>query len=300
MNLNQNKKIFITGSDFFLESELKRVLGSIDDCETEQYISDDFTEENFFSFINSPSMFQDNKAAVIKSAEKIKGLPVFISKCANCIETNLIFLSAPSKADKELSAALKEGGFEQITEKKATKYDMTGQILKMFADKDFRIDSASAMEINEIFEGDLKQVSNELEKLEIYFAYKKPKSPSDIINAITTRKQDTIFQFIDSFSTRRRKDCVLLLDSFLSSGENLAILINLLFRRMKDVYFIENSRELVAEKRPWLLDKVKAGGRVWKKSDMVKLFGLFAELDYMNKTGRIGHRDYLLRLISVL
>ena len=73
----------------------------------------------------------------------------------------------------------------------------------MFSDADFKIDSTSAVELNEIFEGDLKQISNEIEKLSLYFAYKKPQSSADIMKAVTARKQDNIFTFIDAYTARR-------------------------------------------------------------------------------------------------
>lgn len=119
----------------------------------------------------------------------------------------------------------------------------------MFTDADFRIDSASAEEINEIFQGDLTQIENEIQKLSIYFAYKKPQSSSEIINAVTARKQDNIFTFIDAYTARRRNTCNTLLDSFISSGENLNILIVMLFKRMRDLYLFMELKE-AAEREP--------------------------------------------------
>jgi DNA polymerase-3 subunit delta len=299
MNLSENKRYYIAGTDFFLENETKKILGKLEDCDIEYY-NDDINLESFFSFINSPSIFNDCKAAVVRSGNKIKNLDELISKCSSCLESIIIVTNPETKILKKLSTALKDAEFEQIVEKKATKYDMTGRIASMFSDAGFRIDSASAMELNEIFEGDLKQVSNEIEKLTLYFAYKKPQSPAEIMKAVTARKHDTIFKFIDAYTVRRKKECMLLLSSFISHQENLAVLINLLFKRMKDVYLYGISRELVTEKRPFLLDKIKSGTRSWKESELVKLNGTFAELDYMVKTGQVNMENYLTRLISLL
>jgi DNA polymerase-3 subunit delta len=295
-----NSKNYITGSDFFQEEELKKILGLLEDCEVESFSPEDFSQEFFFNFINTPSLFQETKAAVVKSAHKVKGIGDVISKCKDCMESTLIFASSETKLTKEISSALKEAGFQTLTEKKANKYDMTSRILQMFSDADFKIDSASAQELNEIFEGDLKQVSNEIEKLSLYFAYKKPQSAADIMKAVTARKQDNIFTFIDAFTVRRKDTCTVMFHSFLSSGENLSILINLLFRRMKELYLYINLKDQVKENRPWMLEKIKAGVRSWSREDLLMLYGLFADLDYKSKTGQISLENYMTRLIAAL
>ncbi|PLX69605.1 MAG: hypothetical protein C0603_01365 [Denitrovibrio sp.] len=301
MPLNKENKLrYIAGSEYFQQEQLKAILDSIDDCETESFSADDFSQESFFNFINTPSMFQENKAAIIKATNKIKGIGDILAKCVDCIETHLIFMSPEPKLTKEISKALKEAKFETTLEKKASKYDLTSKINKMFSDAGFRIDSTSASEINEIFEGDLKQISNEVEKLSIYFAYKKPNSPADIMNAVTARKQDNIFTFIDAFTARRRKTCSILLNNFISSGENLNILNALLFKRVRELYLFINLREQVKENRPWMLDKLKSGARAWKQEDLIKLCTLYAELDYKNKTGQISIDNYMTNLITAL
>lgn len=300
MSSNGTDFYLIAGSDYFQQTESKKILDAVEDCETEIFSSDDFTQENFFNFINSPSLFQENKAAVVKSANKIKDLADVIAKCAMCRESHLIFLSSEPKTDKALTKALKDAGFNVSTEKKASKYDQAGRVLKMFMDAGFKIDSASAAELNEIFEGDLNRVASEIEKLSLYFAYKKPQSASEIMNAVTARKQDSIFSFIDAFTARKRKPCIILLDGFISSGENLNILINLLFRRMKDVYLCAELKDQLKENRPWMLEKIRGGARAWKHEDLLKLFGLYAELDYKNKTGQVTPENYLTALISAL
>lgn len=301
MSLKKNENFhFIAGSDFFVQEEQKKILDAVEDCETEIFSAEDFSQENFFNFINTPSLFTQNKAAVVRSADKIKELPDVIKACAGCIESHLIFMSSETKLNKGLSEALKKAEFNVLTEKKASRYDLAGKITQMFSEAGFKIDSAAASELNEIFEGDLKQVANEIEKLSIYFAYKKPNSSAEIINAITARRQDSIFSFIDSFTERRRKQCTVLLDSFINSGENLNILIVLLFRRMRDVYLYQNMKGEVKENRPWMLEKIKSGIRAWKKDDLVKLTGLFADLDYKMKTGQTSPEGYLTSLVAAL
>lgn len=297
--MSEDKRFYIAGSDFFIEKESKKILNSIEDCDIEHY-NDDLSQESFFSFINTPSIFQENKAALVRVGSKMKNLEELIEKCSSCVESHIVIINPETKILKKLKTALEGSNFKQIIERKASKFDITTQISRMFSEAGFKIDSPSAMELNEIFDGDLKQVQNEIEKLSVYFAYKKPNSVSEIMQAVTARKQDTIFRFIDSYTLRRKRDCITLLNNFISTQENLAVLINLLFRRMKDVYLYGISRDMVAEKRPFLLEKIKSGTTTWKHRELVKLNGTFAELDYMVKTGQISQENYLTKLISLL
>ncbi len=129
---------------------------------------------------------------------------------------------------------------------------------------------------------------------------KKPNSPADIINAVTARKQDNIFTFIDAFTARKRKTCSILLNNFIASGENLNILNALLFKRVRELYLFMNLREQVKENRPWMLDKLKAGAKAWKHEDLIRLCTLYAELDYKNKTGQISIDNYMTNLVAGL
>lgn len=291
---------YIAGSDYFIQEETKKILDAVEDCETETFSGEDFSAELFFNFINTPALFSENKAALVRNSDKIKDAAGVIEKCAECIESLLIFTSSEPKTDKAVTQALKKAGFTVSAEAKASKFDISSRILQMFNNAGFKIDSAAAQELNEIFEGDLKRISGEIEKLSIYFAYKKPNSAADILSAVTARKQDSIFTFIDAYTERRRKTCAVLLNSFIQSGENLNILINLLFRRMREVYLYQNMKEAVKENRPWMLDKIKAGVRAWKHDDMINLTGKFAELDYKLKTGQTSADGYLTTLISLL
>ena len=126
-----NSKIYIAGSDFFQEEEQKKILEQLEDCEVETFSQEDFSQEFFFNFINTPSLFQETKAAVVKSAHKVKGIGGVISKCKDCMESTLIFSSSETKLTKEISSALKEAGFETLAEKKARKFDLTARIIQI-------------------------------------------------------------------------------------------------------------------------------------------------------------------------
>lgn len=71
MPSNRNNKLcYIAGSDFFQQEQIKKHLGDIEDCETETFSAEDFSQEFFFNFINTPTLFSDSKAAIVKKPTK--------------------------------------------------------------------------------------------------------------------------------------------------------------------------------------------------------------------------------------
>jgi len=290
---------YIAGSLFYQEEQSKKLLAKMEDCETEVFNPEDLSGDGFFGFTSSAPLFSETKAAVVKSFDSVKNSDQFIKSCANCIESAIIIMTEETKIDKKLSAALDSAGFNLLIEE-SKKQDITARVIRMFSEAGFSIDTTAAGQINELFDGNLSMVKSEVDKLTAFFAYKKPQTQSDILNAITAKRQDNIFVFIDNFTYRKRKECFVLLTEFIASGENLRILINLLFKRMRDVYGMQVSKDMVKENRYFLLDRIKTGAKAWKKQELINLFSVFAELDYMVKTGQTDDEAYLTRLIGLL
>lgn len=289
---------YIAGGTYYVDEKIKNILSGIDDCETETFNPEELNDGNFFNFINTAPLFSENKAALVRSFDSVKNPEKIIDECASCRESYIILTAEEVKLGKKLSDSLDKCGFTLFLEVKAKKYDLTGQIIRMFTEAGFTIDTAAAGEINELFAGDMALVKSEIDKLTAYFAYKKPKNQSDILNAITAKKHDNVFTFIDAFTNRKKSQCMILFNDFVNAEENLPLLINMTFKRMKDVYLFTVSRDLVKENRPFMLDKIKSGTNVWKKNDLIKLMGLFAELDYQFKTGQVKDTGYLTSLIA--
>jgi DNA polymerase-3 subunit delta len=290
---------YIAGSSFYQDEQSKKILEKMEDCETEVFNPEELASGSFYGFISSAPLFSESKAAVVKSFGAVKDKPDFIKSCANCIEATILVMAEETKIDKKLSEALASSGFNLLVEE-SKKQDITGKVIRMFSEAGFTIDTTAAGQINELFDGNLSMVKSEVDKLTAYFAYKKPETQSDILKAITAKRQDNIFVFIDNFTYRKRKECFALLTEFIASGENLRILINLLFKRMRDVYGMQVSKDMVKENRYFLLDRIKTGAKAWKRQELINLFSVFAELDYMVKTGQTNDEAYLTRLIGLL
>lgn len=291
---------YIAGSPYYQDENIKKILSGLEDCETENFSPEDLAGGNFFNFINTAPLFSETKAAVVRSFDDVKQAETFVDECAKCIESTIILTAEETKLGKKISDSLSKAGFTLLLEAKAKKYDLTAQIIRMFSEAGFRIDTSAASEINELFTGNMALITSEINKLTAFFAYKKPSSQADILNAVTARKHDNIFSFIDAYTQRKKRECAVLLNDLEDNGENLPVLINLLFKRMKDVFLMGVSRDLIKENRPFMLEKIKSGASAWKKDDLVKLLGLFAELDYKFKTGQVTDSGYLIRLVSAI
>ena len=74
MTSNQIFKYIISGSNFFVEKNVKRILSAHDDPEIMTYYGDDFDKGDFFTFIYSLPLFSSIKIAVVKNSEKIRNI----------------------------------------------------------------------------------------------------------------------------------------------------------------------------------------------------------------------------------
>jgi len=299
MSSNNIQRIYISGSIFFQEKEQKKITSSLEDADAMTFYGDDLDMEEFFNFVNTMSLFNDSKLAIVHKAEHIKDNEDFIKKCSTCIESTII-LTAEKEPLKKLTKALEESKFKIIKEGKPRRQDIVKDINRLFNENGFKIGAMASSEIYEIFAGDLTRIKGELDKLNLYFLRKKPDTESEILKAITSEKQENIFKFIDSFSDRNKKECIRLFRSFLENNENFNIIYSVLFKRVKEIYLYQTHPSLVQENRAWMLRKIKDGSSRWNANDIRKVTEVFADTDYQVKTGRCRIDDAIMNLIGLM
>lgn len=303
MSSDKPLKIFLAGNDFFIAKELDKLKEKFEDYDDFSAYGDELSVEEFYSFINSASMFSDGKYAVIHSFDKIKDQEAVYKACQGCSESNIILtqILTPEKKDagKKLLASLDENGFKTIIEQKPNRSELISMMRKNFSDKGLSINQRFAEEIYEIFGGNMTLVNAEIDKLSLFFHYKKPKNEEEIMAQIAAEKQENIFNFIDSFSNRRKNTCLTIYNSFIKHMENFGMLYILLFKRMKTVYLYKAYPNKVRE-AVWMMEKIKTSASKWKLSEMSDLIGEFADCDYKIKTGQLRIENSILKLIEKL
>lgn len=293
MTSDHDSKLIILGTAGFIDAETEKIRTSLDDPEDTVWFGDEMDLSDFFSFVSSPSLFNPIKLAIVHNADKIKELEAFMNQAHRCPEA-VIVLTAAADAEKKLGAFQ---GFRLTVEKKKSRRDSVMEVKNEFEKHELPCDYGAADEIYDIFGGDIKQIRSEIDKLSIYYAFKKPSSPDKVLKLITAEKQENIFAFIDSFASRDRKSCVRILDSLIKGGEAVTIIFVLLARRMKQIY-LQKKVPSALQERMFIVNKIKSDAAKWKPSELAVLAGQFAELDYKIKTGQIRDTDAVYTLIG--
>ena len=72
-------KIFITGSSYFVDKNIKDNLSDDEDASLEIFFGDELDKTEFFSYINSIDLFGSEKYAVLRNAGKIKDLEALVT-----------------------------------------------------------------------------------------------------------------------------------------------------------------------------------------------------------------------------
>ena len=83
-------KIFITGSSYFVDKNIKDNLSDDEDASLEIFFGDELDKTEFFSYINSIDLFGSEKYAVLRNAGKIKDLEALVTAIKVARKTNKI------------------------------------------------------------------------------------------------------------------------------------------------------------------------------------------------------------------
>ena len=84
------KKVLIVGSSHFVETESANIIKTIQDADVETFFGDEMDKSEFYSFINSVSLFGDPKVAFIRNLHLMKNISEFILSMESCNETHII------------------------------------------------------------------------------------------------------------------------------------------------------------------------------------------------------------------
>ncbi|WP_273265569.1 DNA polymerase III subunit delta [Flexistipes sinusarabici] len=291
----KSKQYVIVGSKIFQEKKLSEITDSLEEPEESVFYADELNPEEFFTVIFTMPLFSSEKLVVIKNAEKYKDICWLMEKSRKS-ESIIVFLFE-SINKKEFKEA--EENFTLIQETKKNKTSIINEITAMFNEKGFRLSKQIAEEIYILCNNDLSIVKNELEKVEIYFNYTKPEKETDILNIISSSRNESIFQFIDQFCNKNYKGAMSSLYRLIDAGENLDILYSMLFKRIQKIYLYKINPSLINE-HTFVINKIKSNKKLWSNNELAKVIALFNEIDYKSKTGYKDETRGLINLLNLI
>ncbi|HCW92051.1 MAG TPA: hypothetical protein DHM44_00040 [Flexistipes sinusarabici] len=291
----KTKQYVIVGSKIFQDKKLSEITDSLEEPEESVFYADELNPEEFFTVIFTMPLFSSEKLVVIKNAEKYKDICWLMEKSRKS-ESIIVFLFE-SINKKELKEA--EENFTLIQETKKNKTSIINEITAMFNEKGFRLSKQIAEEIYILCNNDLSIVKNELEKVEIYFNYTNPEKETDILNIISSSRNESIFQFIDQFCNKNYKGAMSSLYRLIDAGENLDILYSMLFKRIQKIYLYKINPSLINE-HTFVINKIKSNKKLWSNNELAKVIALFNEIDYKSKTGYKDETRGLINLLNLI
>ena len=291
-------KYIISGSDFFIEKNIKKIVEGCKDPELLVVYGDEFSKDAFFTFIYSISLFSEVKIVIVKNSDKIKDIKTILDNALKAQNAIQIFAFGEVK-DQLIQNYSKKYKLNVIQEAKKSRGQYINEIIKMYAEKDFEVDYEYAREIYDCCDKNLNNVINELEKISLYFLYEPNKKNIDISSFFTGEKDNMFFRFIDSYCGRQKKESMTVLHNIVHKRENIRGLFYLFFRRIKQIYLYKISPTLVSA-HSFVLNKIKKESNLWSNKELDDIIECFSSIDYLAKTSSYDLTSGLYKLLSFI
>ena len=297
MNLKTDKKIAFIGSDSFIDKYISDTLAEYKeyDLDKRTFFADEIDLDDFVNFISTFPLFSDFKLSIVKRAEKFKKLEDLL----DLIARSESFIILASNDEKLIKILKKKKEFEIIQEPKKDKYSILNEIISYFKDLEIGLSKSTAEYIYEMCGKDMKVVLNELEKLKIYYKYKKPQTESEILEKIHYNKPENAFAFIDSYFDKNKQKASSILYKMIDNNENLNSLFYLLVKRLQLVSAYKIDPSLINE-RGFIMEKIKKNANNWSIQELSKYSDLIFQIDSGLKLGKIDIRNGLILSLKLL
>jgi len=296
MNLKSNKYLLL-GNKNFLEEHLSEIYKNIPDADEHIFYADEMDDEEYFTTIFTMPLFSLDKIIIVKNIDKHKKPSELFEKSVSS-EFTIVFLSESANVEKQLPKNIKDS-YKITKESKKTRPNIINEIISMFSSKGFKISRSTAEEIYTLSNNDLAIVKNELEKVEIYYKYNNPESEEDILNIISSSRNESVFVFIDKYCEKNYKQAITHLNKLISAGENLDILYHMLFKRISKIYLYKINPSLVTE-QTFIMNKIKSNAKIWDKRELSEVVKLFCEIDFKSKSGYKDDNRGLINLMGLI
>lgn len=281
------EKYFITGSNYFIDKNIKLFTPKDEDLSIEIFFGDELNKEEFLSYINSIDLFGSPKAAILRNAGRVKDIEQLAEIMSKCSETTLIITTpVKDKVEQSLLKIFKNNNFKVFAEEqkkaKATLYD----VIDIFKEKNIRLSQDQADILLSKCLNNLSMVAHEADKLETYILGQKEKIPvTTLLDQLSGEKEETIFALTDAFGMRDVKTALKVYSTMDNSYDSNFKIFFALSKRILNIYLLFIDEEYLQSMHPFQLSKIKEQQKKWKIKDLLKMIDNISELDKDIKTG---------------
>ncbi len=289
-------KVFISGTNHFIEAESAKIISSLKDADTETYFGDELDKNEFYSFINSVSLFGNPKIAFIRNAQNIKNPAEFIKTLESCTETHII-IGADKDGLKDPAKLLKGTSFTLIRDKEEK--GSPKQVIRIFKEKGMDISMFNAQQIFDMTGGDMVMAENEAEKFAVYRLSDENVSAAELMEFASGEKQEPVYKLVEAFSGRRTSEAFRIYSTIQKTDANLRSVFFALSKRIINLYFSHISESLINEYQDFVKRNISEHRRYWPRKEAAAMVGKASELDADIKTGRKLPENAVNELITL-
>lgn len=290
------KKVLLAGTNHFVETQSAKIIKSIKDADVEVFFADELNKNEFYSFINSVSLFGDPKVAFVRNVHNIKDCADFIKSLESCTETHII-LAADKEQLKNPEKLVKNTSFTLIADK--NEKASPNQIIEIFKKKGMDISPFNAEHIFDITGGNMTMAENEAEKMAIYKLSNENLSTAELIGFASGEKQEPIYKIVNAFSGRRASEAFRIYSTIQKTDANLRILFYALTKRVINLYFSHISDSLIDERQDFIKRNISNDRRFWSRKETAFMITKISKLDEDIKTGKKTPENAVNELIAV-
>ncbi|MDR2884988.1 MAG: hypothetical protein LBV09_07770 [Deferribacteraceae bacterium] len=303
MSLNEYDKLFIVGSQYFIDKQLSTL--DRDDVEEHVYYADEFSADEFISTAFTASLFSERKLLILHRVGALKKADTFLQELKRPTSSMIVFTAvhADSKKSPAIQKALQEIGFK-VVEGYAS--STAKDVSEAFASRGLSITPACASQVGVALNWDMAAIEREAEKLSLYYMGKESVTPQEILNRIDGEPHEKIFNFLDAFVDRQPDKCIKIFTQLPEPEASAAQIFYMLTTYIMALYFKIKVPPLYSAKNPifngktYFMRTVDSSYRNWRAEDIYKITDRMTALDLDIKTGRIEAENALFCLIGAL
>ncbi len=275
------------------------------------------TVDEFRKAIYSPSLFSEKRMVIVEKflsenhdENLMNEILIFVKKSKKDQDNVLIFWEEDFEKNEinQKLVKLLENNEYSYQFKLLSDFEVEAWIKKEVTKRGGRIEPKAVGALAGFVGSDLWHASSEIDKL-LASSEQKLISTEMVLDLVTHPLEENIWLLVDALGEKNKKQALKLLADQLALGTSVGYLVSMLARQLRIIFLIKEVLEKfhrlnyqkLAEKlklHPYVCQKAISQAKVYKFSEIKKIYQKLTEIDLKNKTTKVDP-EVLLDLLIV-
>ena len=309
INNNTLKHCYLLlGEEDYLKKQMKDNLSDAiiaDDEMNKAVFKDKVSEQEVCDLALTVPFFAQKRLIVLDSCDFFSWASDGIANIIKDMPDYLYMIIVESSADKrkKVYKEIEKNGY--VCElKKQSQGDLKTFIKSKCEQEGFAIEPAAVEKLIDATNGDLNNISNELQKLLAYCAYEKKITAADVDKVCAVSIENKIFEMIEAIGKKDNIKAIALYNDLIALKEPPIKILILLERQFMGIAQVKGSVNIDASQigmkgvAPFVVKKYRAQADNFSQEALENLLKLFEDMEYKIKSGLISDRNGLEIIIS--